>query len=256
MEFIGQENLIQDLSKTNARAILIQGPAHFGKKTLIRQLYKDLGLYVYEVSGSVSDFRQTLEFIKTQTNPIMYLIPDVDRLHPGIQNLLLKILEEPPMKARFCLTASNTILPTIKSRCVCYMMQPYTNEQIKGLLCDSELALVQNSAGVIGEWVDSPGQLQLLVGWGNGDILLNLIEQMSNIKSELNQPLAVVMNKANNLGKYMKEQGVDFYTFFLLAKGLYSEFESYSILTQNLYDLDRYIMCYFYSEMWKEVACK
>ena len=94
MEFIGQENLIQDLSKTNARAILIQGPAHFGKKTLIRQLYKDLGLYVYEVSGSVSDFRQTLEFIKTQTNPIMYLIPDVDRLHPGIQNLLLKILEE------------------------------------------------------------------------------------------------------------------------------------------------------------------
>lgn len=70
MEFIGQENLIQDLSKTNARAILIQGPAHFGKKTLIRQLYKDLGLYVYEVSGSVSDFRQTLEFIKTQTNPI------------------------------------------------------------------------------------------------------------------------------------------------------------------------------------------
>lgn len=160
------------------------------------------------------------------------------------------------MKARFCLTASNTILPTIKSRCVCYMMQPYTNEQIKGLLCDSELALVQNSVGVIGEWVDSPGQLQLLVGWGNGDILLNLIEQMSNIKSELNQPLAVVMNKANNLGKYMKEQGVDFYTFFLLAKGLYSEFESYSILTQNLYDLDRYIMCYFYSEMWKEVACK
>ena len=79
---------------------------------------------------------------------------------------------------------------------------------------------------------------------------------MSNIKSELNQPLAVVMNKANNLGKYMKEQGVDFYTFFLLAKGLYSEFESYSILTQNLHDLDRYIMCYFYSEMWKEVACK
>ena len=54
MDYIGQEKLIESLSKTNARAMLIQGPAHSGKKTLIRQLYKDLGLYVYEVSGSVS----------------------------------------------------------------------------------------------------------------------------------------------------------------------------------------------------------
>ena len=84
MDYIGQEKLIESLSKTNARAMLIQGPAHSGKKTLIRQLYKDLGLYVYEVSGSVSDLRETMEFIKTQTKPIMYLFPDVDRLHPGI----------------------------------------------------------------------------------------------------------------------------------------------------------------------------
>ena len=71
MEYIGQEKLIESLSSTNARAMLIQGPAHSGKKTLIRKLYKDLGLYVYEVSGTVSDFRETLEFIKTQTKPIM-----------------------------------------------------------------------------------------------------------------------------------------------------------------------------------------
>lgn len=256
MNFIGQDSLIQDLESTDARAVLIQGPIHFGKKTLIRNVYSELGLYVYEISGSVSDFRETIEFIKTQTNPIMYLIPDVDKLHPGIQNLLLKILEEPPMKARFCLTASNSILPTIKSRCVCYYMQPYTPEQIRGLLCDTELALFRNSAPFVQKCVESPGQLQLLYGWGNGDILFNLIEQMTAINSNLTQPLAVVLNKANGLAKYMKENGVDFYTFYFLAKGLHSDTESYRILTQNLGELDRYIMCYFYAELWKEAACR
>lgn len=256
MEYVGQENLIKSLTETNARAMLIQGPAHFGKKTLIRQVYKDLGLYVYEVSGSVSDFRQTLDFIKTQTNPIMYLIPDVDRLHPGIQNLLLKVLEEPPMRARFCLTASNSILPTIKSRCVCYNMEPYTPEQIQSLLVDSERMLVQKHLAIISNSVTSPGQVGLLVGWGNHELLDNLITMMTDIKNSLTQPLAVVMNQANNLGKFIRENSIDFYVFYLIAKGLHSDTISYSILTQNLTELDRYILGYFYAELWKEVACK
>lgn len=256
MDYIGQEKLIESLSKTNARAMLIQGPAHSGKKTLIRKLYKDLGLYVYEVSGTVSDFRETMEFIKTQTKPIMYLIPDVDRLHPGIQNLLLKILEEPPMRARFCLTASNSILPTIKSRCVCYTMETYTPEQIQALLCDSERTVVQKYAGVISHAVTTPGQLHLLVGWGNHETISGMIDQMLDIQSSVTQPLAVVLNKANILSKFMKENNVDFYVFYLLARGIHSDAISYSILTQNLYELDRYIMCYFYAELWKEAACK
>ena len=256
MQFIGQETLIDNLSKTNARAILIQGPAHSGKKTLIRGVYKDLGLYVYEVSGSVSDFRETIEFIKTQTNPIMYLIPDVDTLHPGIQNLLLKILEEPPMKARFCLTASNSILPTIKSRCVCYSMEPYTPEQIMSICADSERAQTQQFINIISYAVDTPGQLQHLVGWTGHQALPEMIQKMSDIQNSLNQPIAVVLNKANMLSRYMKENDVDFYFFYLLAKGFHSNTDSFSILSQNLYDLDRYIMCYFYAELWKEVACK
>ena len=256
MKFIGQETLIDNLSKTNARAILIQGPFHSGKNTLIRQVYKDLGLYVYEVSGTVSEFRETLDFIKTQTNPIMYLIPDVDRLHPGIQNLLLKVLEEPPMKARFCLTASNSILPTIKSRCICYSMEPYTPEQIMAICADSERAQVQQYINVISYAVETPGQLQHLIGWQGYQALPDMIQQMGDLKNSLTQPIAVVLNKANMLGRYMKENDIDFYYFYLLAKGFHSDMDSFSILSQNFYDLDRYIMCYFYAELWKEVACR
>ena len=255
MEFIGQEELIANLRSTNARAILIQGPSHFGKKTLIRGLFKEEGLYVYEVSGSIGDFRETIDFIKSQTNPMMYLIPDVDRLHPGVQNLLLKILEEPPMRARFCLTASNTILPTIRSRCICYSMQPYTPEQISSGLSSAEMSLFMNTAPEIRRAVASPGQVHSLYGWGKPEAVLSLIEQMTSIKSNLNAPLAYVLKLANDLMKYMKENNVDMYTFFLLARGMYSEYISYQILTQNLNELDRYYVCYFYSELWKEVAC-
>lgn len=256
MEFIGQERLIQNLTSTDARAVLVQGPAHAGKKTLIRHVFKELGLYVYEVSGSVSEFRETIEFIKNQTNPIMYLIPDVDQLHPGIQNLLLKILEEPPMRSRFCLTASNSILPTIRSRCVGYTLDPYTPEQILSLCCDSELVLAQKYAGILSKAVETPGQLYQLIGWAGYDSLEAMIQRMSEIKNNLNQPLAVVINKAGLLAKFIKDQTLSYYYFYLLAKGLYSDFESFSILSQNLNELDRYIMCYFYSELWKEVACK
>lgn len=256
MEFIGQENLIAALSKTNARAILIQGPSHFGKKTLIRQLYKDLGLYVYEVSGSVSEFRDTLEFIKTQTNPIMYLIPDVDELHPGIQNLLLKVLEEPPMRSRFCLTANNSILPTIKSRCICYRMEPYTSEQIMSTLADSERAAVMKHIDIVSHSVESPGQLGHLIGWAGFQFFDEMINQMKDITDNLPQSLAITLNKANQLSKYMRENNIDFYYFYLLAKAFYSSYVSFSILSQNLKEMDRYIMCYFYAELWKEVACR
>lgn len=255
MKYVGQERLIQDLKATNARAILIQGPSHFGKKTLIRTLFSELGLYVYEVTGTVNDFRETLDFIKTQTNPIMYLIPDVDQLHPGIQNLLLKILEEPPMKARFCLTANNSILPTIKSRCVCYSMQPYTESEICALAADSELALFNRSDARVQSSIKSPGQLELLYGWGHGEAVLSVIEQMTEIERCLGQSLALVLNKANLLAKYMREQELNFFTFYFLAKGLYQDSQSYQILSQRLGELDRYIMCYFYAELWKERAC-
>lgn len=255
MEFIGQEKLIKDLTETKARSILVHGQAHTGKKSLIRAVFSNQGLYVYEVSGTINDFRETIEFIRTQTNPIMYLIPDVDRLHPGVQNLLLKILEEPPMRARFCLTASNSILPTIKSRCVCYPMESYTPEQIISTLCDSERNQFNQSAESVRNSIISPGQAHLLYGWGKGDVVLTMIEKMSDLLAAADS-LALILNRANELAKYMRENSVDYYTFYLLARGLYSEFESFQILSQSLNDLDRYIMCYFYAALWKEVACR
>lgn len=49
-----------------------------------------------------------------------YIIREADRLNIAAQNALLKALEEPPGHACFilCTTASDALLPTVRSRCV------------------------------------------------------------------------------------------------------------------------------------------
>ena len=43
MNFVGQQQLIQELKETKSRTLLIYGPKHHGKKTLIRMFYAEKG---------------------------------------------------------------------------------------------------------------------------------------------------------------------------------------------------------------------
>lgn len=51
-------------------------------------------------------------------------------LNPSSANALLKVLEEPPEGVLFILTATSAaaVLPTIRSRCVCFAMAPVSEE--------------------------------------------------------------------------------------------------------------------------------
>ena len=111
MKFIGQQKLIDSLNKSNSRTMLIYGPQHHGKKTLLRQFYADKGLSVYEVTGNAADFRESIEMMRTQINPTVYLIPDVDRLNVTVQNLLLKDLLKEYLKKN-----KDLVIFVIKSR--------------------------------------------------------------------------------------------------------------------------------------------
>ena len=50
----------------------------------------------------------------------VYILREADRMNIAAQNALLKALEEPPRHTSFllCTTAADTLLPTIRSRCV------------------------------------------------------------------------------------------------------------------------------------------
>ncbi len=68
----------------------------------------------------------------------IYIIPDADRMTVQAQNAILKTIEEPPEYAVILLltTNSQTLLDTIRSRCVQINMKPVANEQVRAYLME------------------------------------------------------------------------------------------------------------------------
>ena len=64
------------------------------------------------------------------------LIDSVDDLNTASSNAILKILEEPPLKTLLLLISHNpsTLLPTIRSRCVRFHLEPLSKENVETLL--------------------------------------------------------------------------------------------------------------------------
>lgn len=251
MDFVGQVQLIDKLRRQDARSVLIQGPPHFGKKTLLRFFCAKQGYTVYEVSGNANTFRQSLEFMQTQVAPMVYIIPDVDMLHVTVQNMLLKVLEEPPMKSKFYLTASNGVLPTIKSRCVTYMCEPYSTLDIQQVI---QMVYPFRT-------IDSPGRLQILIDNGYSDKecsedFKKLLDLFQQIKAGLNGSIAPVLVKGNEIGKLMKNR--DYFLAYLLSKEFFSKedgvpWSCFSELSEHYDTLDRYQFIAFLMSLWKEV---
>lgn len=248
MTFTGQQKLIESLSEATSRTILVLGPKHYGKKTLIRQLYAEKGLPVYEITGNAADFRESIDMMRTQTSQTVYLIPDIDTLNITVQNLLLKVLEEPPMLAVFVLTACNRILPTIKSRCVVFRTDDYTKEEILTVSADYEKCL---------EYADSPGRCALIkqaVDFDHPEPTGALRSLMTYIKAIATTPdsIAPVLVKANEIGKLLKDRNIPYFTFWLLARRIYAHSPSLLILSDGINELDRYTMVEFYMTYWRE----
>lgn len=67
----------------------------------------------------------------------VYFIDDADKMTVQAQNCLLKTLEEPPdyVKILLSVISFEALLPTIQSRIVNLRMNPYTEDEIKKILC-------------------------------------------------------------------------------------------------------------------------
>lgn len=93
-------------------------------------------------SISVEDIRQQLNgdiMIKPYSSKYkIYIIPDADLLTVQAQNALLKTIEEPPAYAIIFLLAENadTLLPTIRSRCVMLKLRNIKDKLVKKYLME------------------------------------------------------------------------------------------------------------------------
>lgn len=89
-----------------------------------------------KTSISVNDIREQLNndiSIKPYISEYkIYIIPDANKMTEQAQNALLKTIEEPPVYAIIILLTENcdSLLPTIRSRCVTLTMNPIEKDKI------------------------------------------------------------------------------------------------------------------------------
>lgn len=133
---IGQTNLLSKIDKLIQsglpRFILLVGENGSGKKLMAKEISNKLGFPLVPIGVGVDEVREVITNSYRNTEPIVYVIADTDKMSVAAKNALLKITEEPPQKAYFIMTvtnASNT-LPTILSRACVLNMDSYTCHEL------------------------------------------------------------------------------------------------------------------------------
>ena len=217
---IGQEKLVKALEgytlETAPKTILFLGQSGCGKSWIANAFAKQLDLEVVVVKPD-STAEKLIEYYQCPINK-MYLI-DLKDIVEKDQNKFLKFIEEPSKTMNIILMAESTvgILPTILNRCVKYVFEPYTPEQLKqfdwAVNCSEEIAY---------EICKTPGQL-LELSADNLDQALGLCRAIISSVDKANYANTLSIITKINLKDDAKK--IDFKLFFDLMA--YAAFDNY-----------------------------
>ncbi len=217
---IGQEKLVKALEgytlETAPKTILFLGQSGCGKSWIANAFAKQLDLEVVVVKPD-STAEKLIEYYQCPINK-MYLI-DLKDIIEKDQNKFLKFIEEPSKTMNIILMAESTvgILPTILNRCVKYVFEPYTPEQLKqfdwAVNCSEEIAY---------EICKTPGQL-LELSADNLDQALGLCRAIVSSVDKANYANTLSIVTKINLKDDAKK--IDFKLFFDLMT--YAAFDDY-----------------------------
>lgn len=134
MQFIGQKNLFNKIDTYDLinlpKTMLFIGPCGCGKKTVIEYLRAKFNFELVVLDENVTQ-DQLIEFSQRTVNTIYRI--DLANFNERLQNQFLKFIEEPSISSYVMLTADSEIgvLPTILNRCVKFVFEPYTQEELK-----------------------------------------------------------------------------------------------------------------------------
>jgi len=166
---IGQERLLTRIDKMIEagfpRFTIICGNKQSGRKTIARRIVKALDAHLINSNIKVDDVREIIDLAYKQTEPIVYLLADADKMSPAAKNALLKVTEEPPRKAYFIMTLKdiNNTLGTLKSRGTILNIDPYTPKEILDYAEFKQYELSKEEQDIVSNLCAVPGEVDLLM---------------------------------------------------------------------------------------------
>lgn len=138
---IGQKRLLGIIDKLAEkdfpRFVLLVGARGSGKKLLSKAIADKLGYPLVPIGVSVEEVREVITNSYTNTEPVVYVLADTDKMSIQAKNALLKVTEEPPQKAYFILTVTDpaNTLKTLISRACVLVMDEYNENELFSYYC-------------------------------------------------------------------------------------------------------------------------
>lgn len=166
---IGQQNLINKINRLIEtefpRFVILTGPRGQGKRTIAKYIATQLKLNIIELDIKVDSIREAIKLAYEYTEPVIYLIPDADKMSLGAKNSLLKVIEEPPNNAYFILTLQtlHNTLKTIQSRCIHLPLNNYSEDELLQFINSINANLPQKDKELILSIATNKYQIQKLL---------------------------------------------------------------------------------------------
>lgn len=184
---IGQKILLETIDKMTLdnlpRFIVITGAKGQGKRTLMCEIALKLEIPFVNFGIKIDEIREMIEMAYKQTEPIIYVIADADKMSIGAKNSLLKIIEEPPNNAYFIITLQNinNTLPTIKSRCLQLDMENYTDNELMEMIDKIVPNSSQLEKAILLDCCNNYHQIELLNKYGIEEFYRYIEKVVNNI---------------------------------------------------------------------------
>lgn len=241
---VGQERLKSLLSKydleTLPQSLLFVGKKGCGKHLCVQELAERLSIPIIDISSNLTfEFLQDIQV--ENVNPCLYLI-DTTSITERAQNVILKFLEEPTKNVYIVLLSEDkeSLLPTIRNRCVTMEWEPYSKDELKQFIVD------KTYENELLEVCETPGQITSI----NAGILQSLYKLCDTIVEKIDA--APYHNTLTIAGKINYKEDYDKYDYHIFINVLRKRILRHYERTGRDIDLEIYKIVHKYAIMGRD----
>lgn len=148
--------------------IVLVGSHGCGKQTLCREIAHKISCVYSKCEIKVDNVREVIDTAYAITERVMYCFADADNMKAQAKNAMLKITEEPPKNAYFCLTVSDdsSLLATIKSRANVIYLEEYKNDELAQYYYEGASNGNEEECKLFCTICSTPGEIDKLTQYG------------------------------------------------------------------------------------------